>query len=112
MANVYILPKTYTAGQLVTAYRFIKAHPDAIFQVDDGWSNARLTCADWLRWFRECLTAKIASHLQPNGRKDNCSWWYNTQRLARKVNARIFVRESEAPQEFRARLRHRFNVDD
>jgi len=112
MANVWILPKTYTAGQLVTAYRFVKANPEAIFQVDDGWSNARLTSADWLRWFRGCLAEKIASHLPLNGRKDDYSWWCDAQRLARKVNTRTFLLESEAPREFRARLRHRFNVVD
>lgn len=61
------------------------------------WGFAALGAVPFRQWFIDCLNAKINRLEKPRGRKDDPNWRSDVQRLARDVNARIFLRERSNP---------------
>lgn len=100
------VPRSYSAGILVRALSVAKSHPDSLFETPD---RERMTAAQYRRWFMKCLHRKInRNEPERRGRKDCAEWWWETWRLASKVNTRrLIVRKHEVPLEFRDKLEHR-----
>lgn len=96
------MSRTYTIRTLLETYKWAKAHPHGIIPID--WAT-QLTGTEWLRWFRQCLDAKISSTMPQVGRKWDDLWQIEAQRTARAVNSRQVVRY--VPADFCERLRHR-----
>lgn len=55
------VPNSYTAKQVVTSVIVAKESPHDLFITRDG---NRLTSAEYVAWFRRCLSAKINSHIR------------------------------------------------
>ena len=59
----------YTAGQLVRYHAWCRANPDGRVLLPGGqrgWDE--MPVCQWMRWFHECLTAKINRGLAPAGK--------------------------------------------
>lgn len=76
--------KQYDIRTLIAAYRFAKERGErGEFQID--WCT-RLNGLEWLRWFRECLNAKINRGLARTGRKLDGDYQTELRRDARHIN--------------------------
>lgn len=117
----YRLPKDFTARELNILCRTVKAHPEIKLAWDD-WTEAGRTfgAAEFWTWFRRCLNEKINAkdHAYQSLTSDQERELYN---LARKVNAwkdaegrlhRFYVRLTDIPPEYRARLQHRVSEEE
>lgn len=71
-----------------TARQWFKEHPGG--KISTGmWTDGAWTEAQFTRWLRDCLNAKINSHLPASmttGRKHSREWQLNAWRDAREVN--------------------------
>lgn len=92
MPNV-TFPETYSAKNLLIAFRFVKANPDAQITIGDGWKYGRMNGEQWMNWFYRCLNEKInaTDPRKPTGRKAGDEYQTELFRLSRYVGNRIVV---------------------